>query len=193
MTVRETGDCGGDLSGEFATPSPVRESSPEWLRGSRFWLLQASDDEDEGGDGEFSPDTANADGSIRYLCRTPSPVCGIDLADDSHELARRTRRRIEKRNKQRMTNKVAMEFASMEGKSASSSLPLGKGSILNKLSARPVMEPSIFVDVDDEGGWTMVRRRHRPPVITEEVLDPKLGFFFEKFRNFGVGPRSIAS
>ncbi|KAM0852978.1 hypothetical protein ACQ4PT_051394 [Festuca glaucescens] len=162
----------GDLRGDIATPSPARERSPEWLRGSRFWLLQASDDEEEGGDVELSPEVEDSDMSIRYLCRTPTPVSGIDIVDDSRDLARRTLKRIEKRDAQRMATKASMVFASTEGMTSSSPLPLGKSLAKNKYMARPVMEPSIFMD-DNDGGWTVVRQRHRPPVITGKVHDPK--------------------
>jgi hypothetical protein len=37
-----------------------------------------------------------------------------------------------------------------------------------KESARPVLEPSVFKD-DGDGGWTVVRRRHRSPVITGKI------------------------
>ncbi|KAK1601452.1 hypothetical protein QYE76_018638 [Lolium multiflorum] len=172
MTVGGSGDCGGDSCGDFATASPVRESSPEWLRGSRFWLLQASDDEEDGGDLELSPGAADSDRSLMYLCRTPSPVSDIDIVDDSRELARRTTKRITKRNAQRMATKASMVFASPEGKASSSSMPLGRGVTKIKSLAIPVMEPSIFID-DDDGGWTVVRRRRWPPVIPHDIPDPK--------------------
>jgi hypothetical protein len=79
MTVERSEDCGGDLSGDFVTPSPARERSSEWLGGSRFWLLQSSDDEEEDDGAEPSSEGADADRSIAYLCRTPSPVSGIDM------------------------------------------------------------------------------------------------------------------
>ncbi|KAM0863643.1 hypothetical protein ACQ4PT_044458 [Festuca glaucescens] len=173
MTVR---DSTGDLSGDLATPSPAREGSPEgspdWLRGSRFWLLQSSDDEEEGVEEEVSCGAEDFDMSFKYFCRTPSPVSGRDIVDDSRELARRTLKRIEKRDAQRMRTMAAMAFATTEGKSSSSPVPLGKSSGKYKILARPVMEPSTFVD-DNNGGWTVVRRRHRPPVITGRVHDPE--------------------
>jgi hypothetical protein len=120
MTVRVSGDCGGDLGGDFVTPSPARERTPEWLGGSRFWLLQSSDDEDDGEDGELSPAAEDSDKSFAYLCRTPSPVNGIDIVVDSKDVERRTNKRIAKRNAQRMATRASMVFASDIGMTSSS-------------------------------------------------------------------------
>jgi hypothetical protein len=67
MNVERTGNYGGDLGGDCATPSPARENASGLLGGSRFWLLQASDDEEEDGDVELSPGVADSVGSMRYL------------------------------------------------------------------------------------------------------------------------------
>jgi hypothetical protein len=171
MTVERSGDCGGDLGGDLATPSPAREGSSDWLGGSRFWVLQASDDEDEDGGVEpSSPRRTNVisaeDKPIAYLCRTPSPVDGIVMADESQDLARRAIKRLRKRDAQRMATKTTMMFASLEGMSLSSPVPLGTAKF--KSSTRPVMEPSVFMD-DGDGGWTVVHRRHRPAVITGKI------------------------
>ncbi|KAM0828223.1 hypothetical protein ACQ4PT_067689 [Festuca glaucescens] len=127
-------------------------------------------DHEEDGDVELSPEVTDSDGSIRYLCRTPSPVSVIDIVDESRDLARRTIKRIKKHNAQRLSTKASMMFASVEGMTLSSPMPLGMSLVKNRSLARPVLEPSVFKD-DNDGGWTVVRRRHRPPVITGNVHD----------------------
>jgi hypothetical protein len=94
MTV---GDGFGDPGGDLATPSPARKrkvrdgsGSTEWLQGSRFWLLQSTDDEEEEVEEELSQGAEDFDMPLRYLCRTPSPVSGRDIVDDSKELAQQT-------------------------------------------------------------------------------------------------------
>ncbi|KAM0836214.1 hypothetical protein ACQ4PT_062457 [Festuca glaucescens] len=116
----------GDLGGDLATPPPVREhdvrdggGSPEWLRGSRFWLLQSIDDEGEGGEEELSSVVEDCDMPIRYLCRTPSPASGRDIDEDSRELARRTLKRIKRQDAQREATKAAMALEFSEGESSS--------------------------------------------------------------------------
>jgi hypothetical protein len=169
MTV---GGGSGDLGGDLATPSSAgdrrrvseADGSPEWLRGSRFWLLQPSDDKEEGVDEEVSPGVEDYEMSVRYLCRTPSPVSGRDIVDDSQELARRTLNMIKKREEQRVATKAAMALELSEGTSSCSFLPLGNSVAKFRAHAMPVMEPSVFCD-DNNGGWTVVRRRHRSPKI----------------------------
>jgi hypothetical protein len=126
MTV---GHGSGDSGGDLATPSPARDrkvrnadGSPEWLRGSRLWLRQSSDEEEEGDEEEFSSVSEDIDMPLRYLCRTSSPVSGRDIAEDSKELARRTLKRIKRRGAQRMATKAAMVLVSPEGTNSSSSL-----------------------------------------------------------------------
>ncbi|KAM0873685.1 hypothetical protein ACQ4PT_037891 [Festuca glaucescens] len=188
MTVGDSGISGGDWDGDLATPSPARESSPEWLRGSRFWLLQASDEEEEevAGGEESAPGADGLDLSIRYLCRTPSPASGIDIVDDASDLARRALKRIEKRNAQRMATKAAMALEVTEGTNSFSQLPLGKGSANNKQMVRLVMEPSLFTD-DTDGGWTVVRWRHRPPVITGRIHEPNCVINSKISEKLGLG------
>jgi hypothetical protein len=95
-------------------------------------------------------------------------VDGIDMVDESQDLARRAIKRLRKRDAQRMATKTTMMFASLEGMSLSSPVPLGTAKF--KSSTRPVMEPSVFKDDGDgDGGWTVVRRRHRPSVITGKI------------------------
>jgi hypothetical protein len=175
MTI---GEGSGDLAGDLATLSPgdrrkvsEADGSPEWIYGSRFWLLQPSDDEEEGVHDEVSPDTEDFDIAIRYLCRSPSPVSGRDIADDSQELAWRTLRRMKKREEQRAATKAAMMLDFSEGTWCVSSLPLGSSVTKLREHVLPVMEPSLFCD-DNSGGWTVVRRRRwatvvrrRPPVL----------------------------
>ncbi|KAM0908073.1 hypothetical protein ACQ4PT_015705 [Festuca glaucescens] len=174
--VVSTGDAGGDL----ATPTPVIvrtagkvDGSPEWLRGSRFWLLQPSDDEEEGLGEESPAIDEDTDYSLRYMCRSPAPVTDRDIVEDSSELARRTLKRIRRRDAQRMAAKAAMAFASPQGMNSTSPLPWGKVSAKIKNLVRPIMEPSVFVD-DSTEGWTIVRRRRWPPVIDALPQDPKI-------------------
>ncbi|KAK1611062.1 hypothetical protein QYE76_034735 [Lolium multiflorum] len=172
MTVGGSGNHGGDPDGDLATPSPAREFSSGLLGGSRFWLLQASDDEEDDGEVELSPGVADSNGSLRYLCCTPTPANSIDIVDDSRDLARRARKRLEKRDAQRQATKASLLFESMEGTLISSPLPSARMSVKSRTLVRPVMEPSVFRD-DNDGVWTVVRRRHRPPAITGNVHDSK--------------------
>ncbi|KAM0906584.1 hypothetical protein ACQ4PT_016712 [Festuca glaucescens] len=119
MTVRRGS---GDPEGDRVTPSLevdrevcIDDVSPEWLQGSRFWLLQASDDEEEEVEEECSLDVEDFDFSLRYLCRTPPAASDRDIVEDSRELARRTLKRIKKKDAQRMANKAAMALGSPEG------------------------------------------------------------------------------
>jgi hypothetical protein len=106
-------------------------------------------------------------------------VSGIDIDEDSRELARRTLKRIMKRDAQRAATKASFELAFSEGKCRSSLLSLGSRSAKHSFQRRPVLEPSVFTD-DDDGVWMVVRRRHRPPMITEGVHDPKRTEFSKK-------------
>jgi hypothetical protein len=112
----------------------------------------------EGVHDEESPGIEDYDISVRYLCRTPSPVSGRDIADDSQELARRTLKRLKKRGEQRASTKAAMVLKLSEGTSCRSSLSLGSSVTKFREHVMPVMEPSLFCD-DNSGGWTVVRRR----------------------------------
>ncbi|KAK1604890.1 hypothetical protein QYE76_028563 [Lolium multiflorum] len=56
-TVHDRWDSVCDTGGDLATPTPTRVltasegvCSPEWISGSRFWMMQPSDDDDEGED-----------------------------------------------------------------------------------------------------------------------------------------------
>jgi hypothetical protein len=62
--------------------------------GSGESFLASPDDEEEGVEEELSEGAEDLDMPLRYLCRTPSPVSGRDIVDDSKELARRTLKRI---------------------------------------------------------------------------------------------------
>ncbi|KAM0909914.1 hypothetical protein ACQ4PT_014507 [Festuca glaucescens] len=124
------GDRAGDSGGDLATPSPARDrkvsnadGSPEWLRGSRFWLLDSSDDEEEGAEEGLSPGSEDFDTPVKYLCHTPSPVHDRDIAEDSKELVRRALKRIKRRDAQRMATKAAMAFASLEVEEPMYTLP----------------------------------------------------------------------
>ncbi|KAM0849021.1 hypothetical protein ACQ4PT_053994 [Festuca glaucescens] len=177
MTVRRGS---GDLGGDLATPPPATDRkvsaafcSPEWLCGSRFWMMQASDDEVEEDDEEVSSAPEVTDKTIRYLCRSPSPVSGRDIVDDSTALARRLLKRIKRRDEQRLATKAAMALISQEGTCSPLYLSLDKSSGKTKDQSRPVMEPSVFLDESTEG-WTVVRRRRWPSVIDRTALDPKI-------------------
>ncbi|KAM0842952.1 hypothetical protein ACQ4PT_058013 [Festuca glaucescens] len=177
MTVEaETGDTGGDL----VIPAPARAStaseevcSPEWLSGSRFWMLQASDDEDED-KGHADRSSAAGDNSVsaKYLCHTPLPVSNADLDEDTAELTRRHIKRIKRRDGQRMAARAAMMFTASEGTVSPSSLSLGRISVSTRIRPMPVLDPSVFLD-DDAGGWTVVRRRRWSPAIDERSHDPR--------------------
>ncbi|KAM0830239.1 hypothetical protein ACQ4PT_066356 [Festuca glaucescens] len=187
MTV---GGVSGDSGGDLATPTPARVlkgsdgvCSPEWLSGSRFWMLQSSD-EDEEGEEEGSSSAGESDKPVRYLCRTPSPVGARDLFEDSTELARRTLKRIKQRNGKRMAAKAAMELTTQEGMASPFSLSQGKNSGKNKIKTMPVMEPSVFMD-DNTEGWTVVRRRRWSPAIARRSQDPRKTAI-SKFRGMGL-------
>jgi hypothetical protein len=115
MTV---GSPPGDTGGDLATPTPVKVptagegvSSPEWLNGSRFWMLQSSDDEEDGEeDGEEGEDEDIAD-SVRFFYRSPSPVSDADLLEGSVELSRRLRRRMKRQDDQQMATRAALLFS----------------------------------------------------------------------------------
>ncbi|KAM0837391.1 hypothetical protein ACQ4PT_061693 [Festuca glaucescens] len=79
---------------------------------------------------------------------------------------------------------MALEFT--EGMTSSSQVPLGKSSAKNNFMARPVLEPSMFMD-DNDGGWTVVRRRHRPPVITGRIHVPRSVANSKISENLGLG------
>jgi hypothetical protein len=175
MTV---GTPPGHAGGDLATPTPVwvstageEDSSPEWLQGSRFWVLQSSDDEEDGEeDGEEGEAKGNAD-SAMFLYRSPTPVSDADLLEGSAELSRRHRKRLKRRDFQRLATRAALQFAAAEGTSSLSlSLPLGKYQGA-RLKAPAVLEPSVFYD-DDVEGWTVVRQRCWSPVSDAKIQDP---------------------
>ncbi|KAM0898640.1 hypothetical protein ACQ4PT_021807 [Festuca glaucescens] len=178
MTVRDAlGDSGGDL----ATPPPARAKeegigcgSPKRPLGGRFWVLQSSDDEDDGNVDELSADGDSA--SRKYLCRTPLSVSGRDLSEPSSELARRMRKRINRQTSQRLAAMEAMEIMSSEGKVPSPLLPLGMSLCKNKVKVMPVLQPSVFVD-DGLDGWTVVRRRRWSPANERMLPDPFVPVF----------------
>ncbi|KAM0905253.1 hypothetical protein ACQ4PT_017525 [Festuca glaucescens] len=177
MTV---GSPPGDTGGDLATPTPVKVptagesvSAPEWLTGSRFWMLQSSDDEDNGEeDGDEGKDEDMA-GSVSFFCRSPSPASDADLHERSEELARRHRKRIQRRDNQRMATRAALLLSATEGTSPfpSPTLPLGSN-LGARRKASPVLEPTVFFD-DDVEGWTVVRRRRWSPASDEKIRDPR--------------------
>ncbi|KAM0930682.1 hypothetical protein ACQ4PT_000783 [Festuca glaucescens] len=173
MTVRgETGDAGGDP----ATPPPATVQarsnggvSPERLLGGRFWVLESSDEEEDGDMEEIS--TLGDSVSVRYLCRSPSSESDRDLQEGSQELARRAIKRINRQRMQRMAATAALEFMSPEGTSSPISMPLGMSVHKSKPMNLPILEPSVFED-DGLEGWTVVRRRHWSPASGKRSRDP---------------------
>jgi hypothetical protein len=147
------------------------DCSPAWLYGSRFWMLQSSDEEEEGEE-EVVSSATDIDKTLRYLCRTPSPVSGRDIVEDSSELPWRTLKRIKRRDDQRMATKAAMALTSHEGTNSPFSLSLDKISGKTEVQIKPAMEPSVFLDNSTEG-WTIVRRRRWLPVIDRRAHDPR--------------------
>ncbi|KAK1699142.1 hypothetical protein QYE76_015839 [Lolium multiflorum] len=174
MTVRESE---GDSSGNSATPPPatvrkVREVgvSPELPFGGRFWALQASDEEEDG----VSEEIAEVEGSesFRYLCHTLTPAGDKDISEDTTELARRARKRIERQKNQREAAMAAIELSTSTCMLSPSLMPLGMSVGKVKTKSRPVLEPSVFTD-DNMDGWTVVRRRRWPPAIISDAHDPR--------------------
>ncbi|KAM0870258.1 hypothetical protein ACQ4PT_040132 [Festuca glaucescens] len=186
MVQQEVSNSGGDL----VTPAPVKplkgsdgDCSPECLLGSRFWELRSSE-EDEDGEAEERSSAGESEKSIRYLCRTPSPVSGRDILEDMSELARRALKRIRRQNDQRLAAKAAMVLTSPEGMSSPISMSLGMSVCKIKAKAKPVLEPSVFTD-DSTDGWTVVCRRCWSPVIGRRSHDPRKAVI-SKIR--GLGP-----
>ncbi|KAM0871704.1 hypothetical protein ACQ4PT_039194 [Festuca glaucescens] len=174
MTVRATE---GDSSGDSATPPPatvrkVREDgvSPELPLGGRFWALQPPDEEEDGDTEAISE--VEVSETFRYLCRTPSLAGDRDISEDTVELARRARKRIERQKNQRMAAMAAFELSASAGTLSPSLMPLGMSVGKAKIKSMPVLEPSVFMD-DDMDGWTVVRRRHWSPVISSEAHDSR--------------------
>ncbi|KAK1613670.1 hypothetical protein QYE76_019187 [Lolium multiflorum] len=174
MTVgdRATGDSAGDS--DFITPVRAREErhgcgSPERSLGGRFWVLQASDEEEDGEVDVIS--SSGGERSLRYLVSTPASASDRDLSERSSELARKLRKRINRQMSQRRAATAAMEFPESAGTSSSDLLPLGRDQNKMKIRARPVLEPYVFLD-DGLGGWTVVRRRHWSPVMDKKSPDP---------------------
>jgi hypothetical protein len=165
------GDTGGDLN----APTPARAltasegvCSPDWLSGSLFWMLQPSDDEDDGEEDREEDSSI----SVRCFCRSPSPVTDADLLEESAELTRRHLKRIKRRNDQRMATRAAMMFSTTEGMNSSLSLPLGKNHGLTSFKVMLVLEPIVFFGDNDEG-WTVVRQRHWSPAFGAKTRDPR--------------------
>jgi hypothetical protein len=165
MTVRRgSGDSGGDLA--TMPPASYRKVSDtfcslDWLGGGRFWLLQTSDDEREEDDEEVTSDTEDTDMTLRYLCRSPSPVSGRDIVEGSTVLAQRLLKRIKRQDEQHRATKAAMVITAQEGTwSPRSPLLLSSDKFPGKTKSynKPVLEPSVFLDESREG-WTVVRRR----------------------------------
>jgi hypothetical protein len=122
-----------------------------------------SDDEDEG-DEEGSSLAGDSSKSVKYFCRTPSPVSDTDLVEDTAELTQRHLKRIKRRDGQRLAARAAMLLSMSEVKISLLSLPMGKNIGTTKFRSMPVLEPSVFLD-DNTVGWTVVRRRRWSPAI----------------------------
>ncbi|KAM0831551.1 hypothetical protein ACQ4PT_065452 [Festuca glaucescens] len=160
MTVGEAST--GDAEGDLAVPSPAwigeaRDPAPACV--GRFWAL--SESSGEGSDGENDEEESAI--SLRYVCRSPSPVSDRDLqvsSSLSHRAARRARRQL-------LQKEAAIFFASPASSSSDNvSVDLRVKNQKNfKQVTRPVLEPSSYPD-DGAGGWIEVRRRNRPTAIT---------------------------
>ncbi|KAK1681753.1 hypothetical protein QYE76_042601 [Lolium multiflorum] len=119
--ARLTADVGYSLE-QTRTPSTGTICSPEKFTGSRFWVLEAEDEEVSDRDDEDvhereedgSP-AGGGDRSATYLCRTPSPVRDADLLEDSSDLNRRRLKRLRRRDEQRMAARSALFFSINEG------------------------------------------------------------------------------
>nr|XP_051216666.1 uncharacterized protein LOC127334288 [Lolium perenne] len=186
-TGKATGDGETDLgspTSEVISPAAVNKGNPQKVPLSRFWVLESDEDED-GVDGEELPPTSCcSDRSLRYLCRSPSPVSTRDISEEPLELARRAQRRIER---QRLQRQAALAFSSStsvspEGKSyACREIQKEKPEIAKSKDQQflPVLEPTIFPD-DLSGPWTVVRRRRWSSMINKRKgiawrsLDPKI-------------------
>ncbi|KAM0842688.1 hypothetical protein ACQ4PT_058202 [Festuca glaucescens] len=187
MTVEAlSGDRGGDLAAQtpvrVSTASEVREElacSSERFSGSRFWLLQSEDVEEneedadeEVGQQDGVSSAGIGDKSVKYLCRTPSPVSDADLVEGSSELSRRQRKRIVRRDGHRMAAAASLFFSIPEGMNSSPPLPLGKQLRSSGGKAMPVLQPSVFFD-DTTEGWTVVRRQRWSPAPDVRFQDPR--------------------
>jgi hypothetical protein len=178
MTVGEAfGDSGGDLT----TPPPAKVQQeradcglPKQPLGGRFWVLQSSDDEEDGDADELSSAGGSAFG--KYLCRTPLSVSGRDMSERSSELARRMRKRINWQASQRM---AVMEITASEGTLSSPSMLFGRALCKAKIKAMHVLQPTVFMD-DGLDGWTVVCRRRWSPANERKSPDP----FFPGISNF---------
>ncbi|KAM0842343.1 hypothetical protein ACQ4PT_058412 [Festuca glaucescens] len=176
MTVRQgSGDAVGDAGGDLATPAPAAVrlrltdgKAPEHPLEGRFWVLAPSDDEDEDEDAMDVVSPLPDAGSLRYLCRTPEEVGDRDLNDSIQDMARRSIKRLHRRQMQR---KAAMEFMAMEGTlSSPMSTPLGRSGSKKSVNL-PVLEPSVFDD-DGQEGWTVVHRQRWSPEFGKKAPDP---------------------
>jgi hypothetical protein len=142
MTVGlATGVCLGDhkiSSPGFATMVREEDASPESPLGGRFWVLQTSDDEEDGQAEAESPVRDWA--SMRYGCLTPSSASGRDLAESSTELASRALKRLQRQQVQRLAATAAIELD--EGMISPATRPLGKSTTKIKLTL--VLETTVF-------------------------------------------------
>jgi hypothetical protein len=126
------------ISSPVTAAAGVGESTPpEGLLGGRFWVLQESDEEEDG-QAEETPERDWA--SMRYGCHTPPPASVRDLAESSTSLARRALKRIQRQQAQRLAATAVIKLN--EGMASPSSRPLGKST--SKIKVLPVLEPSVF-------------------------------------------------
>jgi hypothetical protein len=153
------------ISSPVTAAAGVGESTPpEGLLGGRFWVLQESDEEEDG-QAEETPERDWA--SMRYGCHTPPPASGRDLAESSTSLARRALKRIQRQQAQRLAATAVIELN--EGMVSPSSRPLGKST--SKVKVLPVLEPSVFHD-ESLHGWSVVHRRRWLPAIGKKRQVP---------------------
>jgi hypothetical protein len=170
MTVTvATGDLRPSPS-KGTSPAVATKGNPDWLPLSRFWVLESDEEEDADEGTDLTPTPVCSDRSLRYLCRSPSPVSTRDISEEPLQLARRAQRRIERQHLQRQ---AALLFTSPMSSSSEDTYPSSclsqrerKGSARSKDQlVLLVLEPTIFPD-DLSGSWTVVRRRRWSLMIT---------------------------
>jgi hypothetical protein len=162
VTVGDSGDGAGDLA--CTSPEltgPATDPSSE-IR-SRFWGASVSSDDGSDVDlDEAAPMESLS--SLRYLCRSPTPVSGRDLQWSSGESQRAARRLHPQRIQREAARVLTSPTEDLTEVCDDVSVVLMNQKKCKQV-VHPVFEPSVFPD-DGKGGWTLVCRRRRAPVIT---------------------------
>ena len=129
------------------------------LIGRRFWALAADEDEELGGN--YVADDHDGEDRFRSfmkICKTPTPSSSRSSGSSSS----RASQRLRKINAQRYASKSLSLFSDNDVRSLS---VVAKRKTNFRVLKRPVLEPTVFVEEQDRGGWTVVggRRRSSPP------------------------------